>query len=57
MRLFDLIGKNRNNSLPVPDHVSKKNELPNTFKKFFTDNIEKIRNTLDQIPGGAVALR
>ena len=49
MRLFDLIGKKRNNSLPVPYHVSN-NGLPNTFNMFFTNKIEKIRNSLDQIP-------
>ena len=43
----DLIGKKKNNSLPVD---VPKNELPNTFNTFFTDKIEKIRNKLDQIP-------
>ena len=43
----DLIGKKKNNSLPVD---VPKNELPNTFNIFFTDKIEKIRNKLDQIP-------
>ena len=43
----DLIGKKKNNSLPVD---VPKNELPNTFKIFFTDKIEKIINKLDQIP-------
>ena len=43
----DLIGKKKNNSLPVD---VPKNELPNTFNIFFTDKIEKTRNKLDQIP-------
>ena len=42
----DLIGKKKNNSLPVD---VPKNELPNTFNIFFTDKIKKIRNKLDQI--------
>ena len=43
----DLIGKKKNNSLPVD---VPKNELPNSFNVFFTDKIEKIRNKLDQNP-------
>ena len=43
----DLIGKKKNNSLPVD---VAKNELPNTFNVFFTDKIEEIRIKLDQIP-------
>ena len=43
----DLIGKKKNNSLPVD---VPKNELPNTFNVFFTDKIEKIKIKLDQIP-------
>ena len=50
-RLFktfnDLIGKKKNNSLPVDVPI---NELSNTFNIFFTDEIEEIRNKLDQIP-------
>ena len=42
----DLIGKKKNNSLPVD---VPKNELPNTFNVFFTDKVEK-RIKLDQIP-------
>ena len=43
----DLIGKMKNNSLPVD---VPKNELSNTFNIFFTDKIKKRRNKLDQIP-------
>ena len=42
----DLIGKKKNNPLPVD---VPKNKLSNTFNIFFTDKIEKIRIKLDKI--------